>query len=74
MTEGVNNGKRARCPACTDRPKHTDDELKQFHPERREFACTGAGSTPGKSKVPPWLAQLGVKAGEYFTDSKLRAK
>jgi len=27
-----------------------------------------------RGKVPPWLAQLGVKAGGYFTDSKPRAK
>jgi len=39
MSEGGSYGKRVRCPACTaaDRRKHTDDELKQFHPERWEF-------------------------------------
>src|SRR5580700_60227 len=39
MSEGGGYGKRARCPACTssDRRKHSDDELKQFHPERWEF-------------------------------------
>jgi hypothetical protein len=39
MSEGASNGNRARCPACAsrDRRKHTDDELKQFHPGRWQF-------------------------------------
>ena len=38
-------------------------------------AAYGAtGGTAWKGKVPPWLAELGIKEGQYFTDSKLRAK
>jgi hypothetical protein len=39
MSEVGVHSKRARCPACTSLAprKHTDDELKQFHPIRWEF-------------------------------------
>src|SRR5262249_13140202 len=30
--------------------------------------------TSPNGKVPAWLAELGIKEGEYFTGSKLRAK